>query len=255
MGFQSLGGRYQGSSFFELLQVDYKHLLPDLSAWGRSAAEFVPHGTTVLAMKFDTGVLVAGDQARDGRALGRVARRGQGVRDGQLLAHGDLGGSRSIHRDGADPLRRARALREDRGRGARTRGQGEQALADDPAEPARRDAGPRRGAHSSPASTSAARPDACGSLTSPAVATKRPSSTRRARAGSTRVSRSSTDGMSTSVATTPCVWPSRHSLRPPTRIGRPAVIDLERRIFPVVKLASKDGIEDGRGEDRAAYRD
>jgi proteasome beta subunit len=57
-----VGGRYQGSSFFELLQVDYSHLLPDLSAWGKSAVEMVPHGTTVLAMKFDSGVLVAGDR-------------------------------------------------------------------------------------------------------------------------------------------------------------------------------------------------
>jgi proteasome beta subunit len=55
-------GNYHGSSFFELLQVDYKHLLPDLSAWGESLRGMVPHGTTVLAMKFDSGVLVAGDR-------------------------------------------------------------------------------------------------------------------------------------------------------------------------------------------------
>jgi len=36
--------------------------LPDLSAWGQSAANLVPHGTTVLAMKYDDGVLVAGDR-------------------------------------------------------------------------------------------------------------------------------------------------------------------------------------------------
>ena len=45
-------GEYQGSSFFELLQVDYKQLVPALSAWAKSATEMVPHGTTVLAMKF-----------------------------------------------------------------------------------------------------------------------------------------------------------------------------------------------------------
>jgi proteasome beta subunit len=55
-------GQYQGSSFFELLQVDYNHLLPDLSAWAASAAVTVPHGTTVLAIKYVDGVLVAGDR-------------------------------------------------------------------------------------------------------------------------------------------------------------------------------------------------
>jgi proteasome beta subunit len=55
-------GSYQGSSFFELLQTDYQHLAPDLSAWGQSAVNMVPHGTTVLTMKFGDGVLVAGDR-------------------------------------------------------------------------------------------------------------------------------------------------------------------------------------------------
>jgi proteasome beta subunit len=57
-----LQGRYQGSSFFEFLQLEQKHLLPDLSAWGKSATEMIPHGTTVLAMRFKDGVLVAGDR-------------------------------------------------------------------------------------------------------------------------------------------------------------------------------------------------
>jgi proteasome beta subunit len=57
-----LRGSYQGSSFFELLQVDERQLLPDLSAWGKSAVEMVPHGTTVLAFRFGEGILVAGDR-------------------------------------------------------------------------------------------------------------------------------------------------------------------------------------------------
>jgi proteasome beta subunit len=57
-----LRGSYQGSSFFELLQVDHKYLLPDLSTWGQSLEGLIPHGTTVLAMKFGGGVLVAGDR-------------------------------------------------------------------------------------------------------------------------------------------------------------------------------------------------
>jgi len=57
-----LRGNYQGSSFFELLQLEQRHLLPDMSAWGRSAVDMVPHGTTVLAMRFRDGVLVGGDR-------------------------------------------------------------------------------------------------------------------------------------------------------------------------------------------------
>jgi proteasome beta subunit len=57
-----LRGQYQGSSFFELLQIEQRHLLPDMSAWAKSAVEMVPHGTTVLAMRFNDGVVVAGDR-------------------------------------------------------------------------------------------------------------------------------------------------------------------------------------------------
>ncbi|MEZ4333888.1 MAG: proteasome subunit beta [Myxococcota bacterium] len=57
-----LRGGYQGSSFFELLHSEHRHLLPDLGEWGRSAAAVIPHGTTVLAMRFGNGVLVAGDR-------------------------------------------------------------------------------------------------------------------------------------------------------------------------------------------------
>jgi proteasome beta subunit len=61
-----LRGSYQGSSFFELLQTDAPHLMPDLSAWARSAVEAsgarIPHGTTVLAFRFGDGVLMAGDR-------------------------------------------------------------------------------------------------------------------------------------------------------------------------------------------------
>jgi len=55
-------GTYQGSSFFELLQTEYPQLLPDLSAWQLSSQLTVPHGTTVIAMRFRGGVLVGGDR-------------------------------------------------------------------------------------------------------------------------------------------------------------------------------------------------
>jgi len=58
--------RYQGSSFSELVQVDHPHLQVDFGALARQAAEqrpfAVPHGTTVLALRFGDGVVVAGDR-------------------------------------------------------------------------------------------------------------------------------------------------------------------------------------------------
>jgi len=71
----SFGGRYQGSSFSELLGIDHAQLVPD---WGRLCPvgldlEGVPHGTTVLAFKYADGVIVAGDRlATEGH---RVASR------------------------------------------------------------------------------------------------------------------------------------------------------------------------------------
>jgi proteasome beta subunit len=61
-GSVSLLGKYAGSSFFELLHVDHPQLMPDLSAWAEGAGHLVPHGTTVLAMRYADGVLVAGDR-------------------------------------------------------------------------------------------------------------------------------------------------------------------------------------------------
>jgi len=68
-------GRYQGSSFFELLEVDHPHLRPGPLQFPADAAALgpVPHGTTVLALRFADGVVVAGDRlATEGH---RVASR------------------------------------------------------------------------------------------------------------------------------------------------------------------------------------
>lgn len=67
-------GRYSGSSFSELLAVDYPQLLPDLSRLSGSLdPSKVPHGTTVLSFKYADGVVVAGDRlATEGN---RVASR------------------------------------------------------------------------------------------------------------------------------------------------------------------------------------
>ena len=69
-----LGGKYQGSSFMELLEVESPYLRPDFS---RLADSFdpnkLPHGTTVLAFRYADGVVVAGDRlATEGH---RVASR------------------------------------------------------------------------------------------------------------------------------------------------------------------------------------
>jgi proteasome beta subunit len=46
----------------ELLTLDHAHLVPDWSAMTAAAAQLVPHGTTVLACRYDDGVIVAGDR-------------------------------------------------------------------------------------------------------------------------------------------------------------------------------------------------
>jgi proteasome beta subunit len=66
--------RYQGSSFTELLATDHHHLVPDLSRLAPGDPRIrVPEGTTVLALKYADGVIVAGDRlATEGH---RVASR------------------------------------------------------------------------------------------------------------------------------------------------------------------------------------
>ena len=68
------GGKYQGSSFTELLDVDHSQLRPDLLRLNEALEPIsFPHGTTVLASKCADGVVVAGDRlATEGS---RVASR------------------------------------------------------------------------------------------------------------------------------------------------------------------------------------
>lgn len=74
MRFAGFGGAYQGSSFKELLELDYPQLNWDATRWRGELSELdIPHGTTVLAFKFAEGVIVAGDRlATEGM---RVASR------------------------------------------------------------------------------------------------------------------------------------------------------------------------------------
>jgi proteasome beta subunit len=55
--------KYQGSSFTELLSTDHVHLVPDLSKLAPGDVRIrVPEGTTVLALKYSDGVVIAGDR-------------------------------------------------------------------------------------------------------------------------------------------------------------------------------------------------
>ena len=55
------GQSYSGSSFFELLTHDSPRLLPDFSGMDWSIVE-LPHGTTILALVYADGALMAGDR-------------------------------------------------------------------------------------------------------------------------------------------------------------------------------------------------
>ncbi|MCE2392750.1 MAG: proteasome subunit beta [Proteobacteria bacterium] len=55
------GQTYDGSSFFELLRVDAPHLLPDFSGMDWAAIQ-IPHATTILALRYEDGALMAGDR-------------------------------------------------------------------------------------------------------------------------------------------------------------------------------------------------
>ena len=68
-------GSYEGASLFELLRHDFPHLLPferlhhvpQLAASEFRLTEAVPFATTVLALRFADGVVMAGDrQATEG---------------------------------------------------------------------------------------------------------------------------------------------------------------------------------------------
>ncbi|MFQ5457762.1 MAG: proteasome subunit beta [Myxococcota bacterium] len=59
------GARYDGSSFVELLKYDYKELSPKLDLAGEAGGKLfdsVPHGTTVVSLKYADGALIAGDR-------------------------------------------------------------------------------------------------------------------------------------------------------------------------------------------------
>ena len=57
----NFGGKYRGASFIEFLKMDHPDLLPDYGGLDWKGV-LLPHGTTVLALSFDDGVIMAGDR-------------------------------------------------------------------------------------------------------------------------------------------------------------------------------------------------
>jgi proteasome beta subunit len=55
------GYTYSGSSFAEFLRTDFPNLLPDFGRTDWSTVE-LPHGTTVLALLYEEGAVMAGDR-------------------------------------------------------------------------------------------------------------------------------------------------------------------------------------------------
>lgn len=55
-----------GSSFYQLLTSQYPHLLPALPGYSPSEkkdlSQAIPHGTTVLSLRYQDGVVIAGDR-------------------------------------------------------------------------------------------------------------------------------------------------------------------------------------------------
>jgi proteasome beta subunit len=59
---QRIFGDYSSSSFIDFLQREHTHLMPRPSTPSRGEVSEVPHGTTVLAMRYREGVVMAGDR-------------------------------------------------------------------------------------------------------------------------------------------------------------------------------------------------
>ena len=55
------GQSYSGPSFYDFIRADHPDLLPDFGKFDWGAVQ-IPHGTTVLALVYDEGALIAGDR-------------------------------------------------------------------------------------------------------------------------------------------------------------------------------------------------
>ena len=136
------------SSFSELLRRQAPELLPVNRSGPVDAvpSEALPHGTTIVALKFPGGVRDGRRPPLDAGQHDRRARRAEGVHHRRL--HGDRDRRHRGDRGRVRPAlrRRTRALREDRGRAADVPRQGEPAGDDGARQPRRSAAGLRRAA-------------------------------------------------------------------------------------------------------------
>ena len=161
-------GKYQGSSFTELLAVGSRtSAFPTSRALRRAIrGSRVPAGHD--GARASSTPTASSSRAIASRRKGTASRRAtsrRSTRPTQYSVIAIAGAAGPRDRDGATDADRARALREDRGRGARARRQGQQALADDPRRTCPRPCRAWSWCRSSPATTAAASTGGCGSST------------------------------------------------------------------------------------------
>jgi proteasome beta subunit len=83
---------YNGSSFMELLEIEYPHLSPKWDRLFAAAVGELPavaHGTTVIGLRFAEGAMVAGDRlaTMDYRVASREIEKVFATDDYSLMAH------------------------------------------------------------------------------------------------------------------------------------------------------------------------
>ncbi len=137
------------SSFTEYLRLHAPEMLPgnriDMNGNGPDG-DVAPHGTTIVALTFAGGVVIAGDRrATMGNLIASRDVEKVFVTD-DYSAAGIAGTAGGGDRAGPVVRRRTRALREDRGRPVDVRRQSQPVVVDGARQPRCRDAGPRGGA-------------------------------------------------------------------------------------------------------------
>ena len=241
---RSRPGAIPGASFVDLLRRVAP--APASRAPGAAAGAAAPfeitHGTTVVAIRYADGVVMAGDR----RATAGLHDRQPAHREG-------------VRRPTTSPASRSPAPRARRSRWCKlfqvqlehyekiegetllARGQGQPARAARAGEPAGGDAGLRGRAAVRRATTTAAAAAASSATTSPAATTRRSTSRPTARAASTPATGSRPRGGRTSAATRPIDLALRALFAAADEDAATGGPDLVRGIFPTVATIDADG--------------